>query len=348
MARITLKHVAAEAGISISCTARALKGRAGISEATRHRVREIAERLGYRPDPMLSALAAYREQGRKINFQGIVAYLAYHPSESQCLLSPQSGDPLLGARERAALLGYQIQFVSLNELPDAPERLWKRLINQGISGAVLRSFPLDPSTVAPPENMPCIDLFSQPHVGILPTVSSNHAQSMELVLHRLRKRGFKRPGLVLNMGISSILHHGWYRTFSSYSEDFEAAPISRQEGFPADPAALENWIGREHPDALIFCFSEDRMPARKHLSRWKRQGISSLCMDLLDPDCGIPGIHQDRKQAGAEAFSILHGMMVGASLGIRRIPLATLLPGTWKEGSELFLIKPLRAAHQPF
>ena len=64
MRRVTLKDVAREVGISVSCTARALKGRPGISQATTQKVQQVADKLGYRPDPMLSALSSYRESVR--------------------------------------------------------------------------------------------------------------------------------------------------------------------------------------------------------------------------------------------------------------------------------------------
>lgn len=46
---VTLKDVAREAGLSIAAASHALNGSSGVSEATRHRVIEISESLGYRP-----------------------------------------------------------------------------------------------------------------------------------------------------------------------------------------------------------------------------------------------------------------------------------------------------------
>ncbi|MEI6321579.1 MAG: LacI family DNA-binding transcriptional regulator [bacterium] len=335
MKRVTLKEVAAEAGISISCTARALKGRAGISNATRERVRAIADKLGYRPDPILSALATYRESRRKKAFQGTIAYLANHSSELECLASLQSGDPFHGARERAAMLGYQLRYFPLNDLLDSPERFWKRLRNQGIQGVLIRSFPVETACIPPsPTGFHCVDLFSQPHSVTVSTVSSNHAQSMELVLMHLKKSGYEKPALILNTRISTILHHGWRMAFSVSAQNFKKMLHFNHEEFPVSESSLTQWIGLHRPDALLFCYSEDHMPGAKILSRWHREGIASLCMDLLDPDCGIAGIYQDRKLAGAEALSLLHGMLMAGGLVVVRPPTATLIPGTWMEGNQ--------------
>ena len=60
MAAITLKHVAAAAGVSISTASRALAGNPAISAATRTRVKQAAEQLNYRPNAQARALRSAR------------------------------------------------------------------------------------------------------------------------------------------------------------------------------------------------------------------------------------------------------------------------------------------------
>ena len=62
--RVTLKDVAREAEVHISTAWRALSNEAYVSAEKRTRIREIAKRLGYAPDPMLSALSSYRRMQR--------------------------------------------------------------------------------------------------------------------------------------------------------------------------------------------------------------------------------------------------------------------------------------------
>ncbi|MCR9218193.1 MAG: LacI family DNA-binding transcriptional regulator, partial [bacterium] len=53
MKRVTLRVIADECGLSKYAVSRALSGKDGVSEATRNRILEVADELGYkRPDPV--------------------------------------------------------------------------------------------------------------------------------------------------------------------------------------------------------------------------------------------------------------------------------------------------------
>ena len=57
---VTLKHIAAELGLSPATVSRALNGFAEVNEETRARVAEAAERMGYAPNPMARRLVGGR------------------------------------------------------------------------------------------------------------------------------------------------------------------------------------------------------------------------------------------------------------------------------------------------
>ena len=55
-AKVTIKDVAKEAGVSQSSVHLALSGKAGVSESTRQRILEIARRMNYTPSPLAANL----------------------------------------------------------------------------------------------------------------------------------------------------------------------------------------------------------------------------------------------------------------------------------------------------
>ncbi|NKX50607.1 LacI family transcriptional regulator, partial [Arthrobacter deserti] len=51
-ARVTIRDVARAAGVSVTAVSHSLNGKGTLAEATRQRVREVAEQLGYQPNPL--------------------------------------------------------------------------------------------------------------------------------------------------------------------------------------------------------------------------------------------------------------------------------------------------------
>src|SRR5437870_10467597 len=60
MRRVTIRDVAAEAGVSIGTASKALNGQGKLRTETRERVAEAAQRLGFAPNTLAQALLAGR------------------------------------------------------------------------------------------------------------------------------------------------------------------------------------------------------------------------------------------------------------------------------------------------
>jgi DNA-binding LacI/PurR family transcriptional regulator len=352
MHRVTLKNIAEAAGLSVSCAARALKNRPDISPATCQRVREVAERLGYAPDPMLTALSAYRQARRSPQFRGTLAFVTVSCDERTCLKNRDCGELFRGAKGRAESLGYSLDYFNLAEFRKGRREIGSVLRARGIRGVLLRGFPSAIEEIAFPfDDFTCVSLFSEPHSARVSTVSSMHAQSMELVLAKLRARGFRHPALVIDPLLSQPLHHGWWTTFTVYASQFESASIfTIDEDAPlfsrstakrrAAIAKLRRWAAEREVDALVFGSSENRLPTLDELRARKKSPLRQVVsMDLLDPACGVSGIYQNRAQGGAVAVEWLQSLLLTARTGVERSPVAIMIPGSWVEGSDATVVE---------
>ncbi len=58
--RVTIKDVAAAAGVSISTASKALNERGRMSGETRERIQAVAQKMGFRPNAMARALVGQR------------------------------------------------------------------------------------------------------------------------------------------------------------------------------------------------------------------------------------------------------------------------------------------------
>jgi LacI family transcriptional regulator len=332
MRRITLKDVASAANLSISCTARALKGFGDIPPSTCQRVHAIADNLGYRPDPMLTALAAYRRTTKTPSFQGTLAFLTTRLDEKACLAEPECGELLRGARRRAESLGYRMDYFNLGESKKSQHRVGEILRSRGIRGAVIRSFPIESGKVHLPfEKLICIDLFGEPHVQKLPTVSSYHAQSMELVLEKILQRGYQHPALILGNDLSNRLHHGWWMAFAVYSSRFAQASTYLHDGASTNFFTLAHWAKKRKVDVLIYCSNTYMQTERGHFL----ERLGAICMDLYELRGDMAGIYQNRARGGELAVEWLQSLLITAQLGIILQPNSLLIPGVWHEGKSL-------------
>ena len=59
--RVTLRDIAQAAGVHYSTVSIALRDHPRISAPVRRKIKAIAQRMGYTPDPALAALNAYRK-----------------------------------------------------------------------------------------------------------------------------------------------------------------------------------------------------------------------------------------------------------------------------------------------
>ena len=73
--RITQKDIAHHAGVTQATVSLALRNHPSVSAEVRDRIVALAEKLGYRPDPMLSSLVAYRSYLQSASFQGVLAWV---------------------------------------------------------------------------------------------------------------------------------------------------------------------------------------------------------------------------------------------------------------------------------
>ena len=81
--RITLKMIAAKAGVHLSTVSLALNKHPSIPASTRERLEKLAAEMGYRPDPMLSAAGSYRTLHRKPIDHGVLAWVDNWPGPTR-------------------------------------------------------------------------------------------------------------------------------------------------------------------------------------------------------------------------------------------------------------------------
>jgi LacI family transcriptional regulator len=120
---IRLKDVAARAGVSLMTVSKVLRDAPDVSQATKARIRRIAEDMGYVPDALARGLRT-----RKSRLFGLII--------------PNTANPFLGPiaatiQDRAHELGYDVLLAQTQDHPQREEACIRRLLSRRIDGLFL-------------------------------------------------------------------------------------------------------------------------------------------------------------------------------------------------------------------
>ena len=135
--RVGLHEIARRAEVSIGTVDRALHSRRGISEATRKKVLEIAEMVGYTPDLAARALAV----GRSQFLVGVCI-----PEEIHHFFD-QMRDGIFEEARRAARVGMELIYRPVPSLGKNEQKELSSLLDEDLRGLIV--MPGNPRVVAP-------------------------------------------------------------------------------------------------------------------------------------------------------------------------------------------------------
>jgi LacI family transcriptional regulator len=121
--RPTVDDVAAAAGVSRATAARVLGGYGRVSQATRSRVRQLADELGYTPNRLAQGMAAGRTQT-----------LGFVSADMQ---NPFFGQTMRGFTDVARTEGYDVIIANSEEDPKLERRAVQTLLERRVDGMVV-------------------------------------------------------------------------------------------------------------------------------------------------------------------------------------------------------------------
>jgi DNA-binding LacI/PurR family transcriptional regulator len=199
--RIGIKEVAAAAGVSVTTVSHALNGKGRLPEETREHVRQVAERLAYRP-----SVAARNLGGGKT---GLLGLMISQPSGSTIRFSDFAyfTQLMMAASTAAIKAGYALVLTPGNHALGASAGL-------AVDGAIV---------VDPVAGEPLVDELLESGVPIVttgripggrednPWVDNDHVAGARTVLNHLARRGARRIALMTSP------------TIMSYTTDVESA-----------------------------------------------------------------------------------------------------------------------------
>lgn len=331
--RPTQKTIATLAGVHTSTVCLALKNHPTISPETCERIQKIAAELGYRPDPMLSALAAYRTTLRPASFHGQLAWLSVSNASFDWRKKAVYKAYMEGAARQAERYGYTLHDFNLGERGMTPNRLADIMQARGVRGMLVCPMPEAHTNLDFPwERFSAVSIGHTLGWPVLNRVTANHHQSTRLIFEKLAQLGYRRIGLALPGDLSVRVGDQY---LSAYLIEQQALPASRRLKplleMPPTRAGFSRWLKRERPDAIIT--SNYVFP--NYLDELRIRVPDDLGMAVVfkrvKPD-NFAGIDQNVHRTGEAAMDVLVSMIQRSERGIPENPLQTLVEGRWVEG----------------
>jgi DNA-binding LacI/PurR family transcriptional regulator len=164
--------------------------------------------------------------------------------------------------------------------------------------------------------------------------TNDHHQSMTLALTECRRRGYLRPGCVLDEPTTIRLEYRWEAAY---------AVLCAKLGFRACPAPLLlpsrwlpdeicRWAKREKIDVVIGLFLEEQINELAARGIGRGADIGLLSLSVADPGSPLSGICQNPAIMGAAAVDQLITLVERNETGVPAEPVTFTIKGHWNEG----------------
>jgi LacI family transcriptional regulator len=336
--RISVREIAARLGVSHVTVSMALRDSPRVSEATRRKIKEVAEELGYRPDPMLSALAAYRKRKSMSGIHSAVAWINAWERPDELRSYKEFDLYWKGASECATKLGYRLEEFRIDQQM-TPQRLHQILQARNIRGILLPPHgPYQPDWGDFPWEQYSVARFGRslksPAAHV---VTADQLTNTFIAVSRMRERGYRRIGLItFDTDLDPRGPH-FTAGFLSAREllgDADSLPIFRiKEPVTTDLVTrFRAWMKKVKPDALLSTV-EHKILLRD--AGYRVPEDIPIAVTSVHDGGADSGMDQHPEEIGRVGFLFLNSEINDGARGISTIFRQILVEGSWVDGSSL-------------
>jgi len=332
--RITIRDIAARAGVHYSTVSLALRNSPKIRPEICKSIRAIAKELGYVPDPAMTALTAYRNSTRPVHYQATLAWVNNWPEQGELRKIKTFDRYFTGAADRAAQLGYRIDELWLHTPGMTAAAAHAILKTRNITGLLLAPQPFahTPLNLDLGNFSPLAFGYSlQP--STLHLVTNHQYQSMLLLLRRLTDLGYHRIGLFLRSDWDDKVNNSYLSGLLLLQHQQPATdrvpPLLTKDDRETE---FRTWFKKHRPDVIVVIGGQVRAWIEKGLGLRIPHDVGLANLNVDPDDRWLAGIYQNDRLIGATAVDFLTGMIQRNERGIPNTPIRTLVEGVWKPG----------------
>ena len=335
---VRMAEIAQRLSIAPSTVSRALRDDPRIGIETRQRIRTVASELGYRPNPLVSALMANRRRRGGAGEIDVIALVTSYGGREDWRTKQVCRWEFEGIQARAATLGFRVEVFSLHDYQGDAARLEATLRARGIRG-VLLGFSRGNNEPVPfsSEGFAVAGLSAYFKAAQVDRANFHGFYNVQFALEQMGRLGYRRPALVVPELNNNISNNLWSGAFLDWQRRIPA----RNRCAPFIPAGTPDldtfvaWLSANEPDSILFY----KVPVRSFLGRAGRripEEIGVACLyRTADEMRAMGGIDGNLSAVGAAALDLVVERLNANSFGPTDHPKEVLIKGTWHEGATL-------------
>lgn len=323
---VTTRDVAMQAGVAQSTVSRALSNNSQVSKAERERIVAIAQKLGYRPNPFVSAFTAQVRGYRRSPQGAVIAFLDCTPAGRRNFTRHYQA----GAAQRARSLGYKEEVFRLSDLNGSVERLNSILQARGITSLLVLPVPdgCDLGKVRW-ENLVCATIDFTLRQPDMHRASPDYFHGMQLALQNLEAQGRRRIAFCARREDVTDIAPQWLGAYLGWQR--LKKPEERTDAYIStswDKEDFMRWVRKTAPDAIITNSAHFFDWTAEAGVRPPKTAFASLspASKQTDVTCHI---NQNPAQVGAAAIDLIIGQIHRNERGLPTLPKRVLVGSSW-------------------
>lgn len=340
--KVSYRDIARELGVTAMTVSLAMRNHPSIPDATRQRVRNTAERLGYRPDPKLVEIMQYMNRRKQLREYPVLCFLNIWKARTGWRKSIYINRLFKAAAARANALGTELQEFWLCEKGMTARRMVDILKTRNINGILLPPLPPFEEGLDFPFEKFCVVTTSYTAEAMgFNMVTNNRHQIIRLALQKVKEFGYKRIGLVIDQELDRRSNHDVHAHFMLFqSQQPTADHVDILYGDNFDSQRLAKWYHDQRPEVVLSMNNSVYDWLREAgLAVPQQVGFVSLS-NSPDYPVGYSGVDERSDLVGAAAVDMLTAHLIRNEIGRPESRKLTLLEGSWLDGNTLIDRRP--------
>lgn len=344
--RVTQADIARKVGCSQVTVSRALNGDRRVAADLKATIQQVADKLGYRPDPMLRALVTSRRylNAKSVNASIAFVYVGRKPDPA----TPFSNfEYYKGVKDKSEALGFNLEVLKFDSGEMSPERLASILRHRGVKGVIFALSSGHWIFAQPLFDLPDFAYVSLgynfAHTPVNCIMPDNY-HSITVALRAATQRGFKRVGLSVSKTQNERIDYAFTDSFRRMAADNGIDPDEMIHLFRHETDEerahiddrLAEWMERARPQVVI-----GELGTRPHLEDVLRKegkqlgkDLPFICLDIRarinGDDSGLIG---NRELMGQRAVENIASQITRNHAGLPRTYERLLVQSTWHDGN---------------